>query len=218
MIQGSYRTYEEWKLPSIPFWSAYNRLVLTVPMRNGNAQNNQKHTKPARFLPYLWGMETEHYVNSKSKKCKRSYRTYEEWKPSYTPSIFITSTQFLPYLWGMETWQAREWQDALCCQFLPYLWGMETGKDNGVPGTYIFWFLPYLWGMETRSSCNIVSTGTIRSYRTYEEWKLWTTPSTATTFLCSYRTYEEWKLGESIKAKQWRLVLTVPMRNGNLLW
>ena len=76
-----------------------------------------------------------------------------------------------------------------------------------------------------------------RSYRTYEEWKPTFLMFTPPSLLCSYRTYEEWKRGHghfisSVKdssyrtyeewklwnhkrSTQWRLVLTVPMRNGN---
>ena len=53
-------------------------------------------------------------------------------------------------------------------------------------------FLPYLWGMETQSSSQSPPSLT-RSYRTYEEWKLFV-----------QRTH--WTHSN---------VLTVPMRNGN---
>jgi len=75
----SYRTYEEWKhkftvltLSGLP--------VLTVPMRNGNIRTMVHRSKIWKFLPYLWGMETNH----KDLKLR-------------------TSGKFLPYLWGMET-------------------------------------------------------------------------------------------------------------------
>jgi len=56
------------------------------------------------------------------------------------------------------------------------------------------------------------------SYRTYEEWK----PSSAMMLrpsreLRSYRTYEEWKLPSVGYRKRRSRVLTVPMRNGNIV-
>jgi len=56
------------------------------------------------------------------------------------------------------------------------------------------------------------------SYRTYEEWKPKSAASPETKMFSSYRTYEEWKqnfynfLNIPIK------VLTVPMRNGNIVY
>ena len=41
---------------------------------------------------------------------------------------------------------------------------------------------------------------TTSSYRTYEEWKLWTVVATlAIGGVRSYRTYEEWKLEEAVR-------------------
>jgi len=57
-------------------------------------------------------------------------------------------------------------------------------------------FLPYLWGMET-VQCAVVHQLIQGSYRTYEEWKQLSAPMLA---------------GEFFQ------VLTVPMRNGNLLY
>ena len=78
---GSYRTYEEWKLPGVerklkittkflPYlWGMETHIetwhswwyvrVLTVPMRNGNERmKGIGGSDVAAFLPYLWGMET----------------------------------------------------------------------------------------------------------------------------------------------------------------
>jgi len=101
-----------------------------------------------------------------------------------------------------------------------------------------FAFLPYLWGMET-IFCVLCTPCPLCSYRTYEEWKLkcrrtflhriqflpylWGMETVYIThdFTCgfsSYRTYEEWKLKVRLQSKK-RLpqVLTVPMRNGNVI-
>ena len=57
--QGSYRTYEEWKLVSGSTLRNSSFIVLTVPMRNGNFHLQQD--------PF--GL-----------RYSSSYRTYEEWK------------------------------------------------------------------------------------------------------------------------------------------
>ena len=77
---GSYRTYEEWKHTDFRIGWVTTTNVLTVPMRNGNSLPSFSALSPKiRFLPYLWGMETEN-----PKTCipprNSSYRTYEEWK------------------------------------------------------------------------------------------------------------------------------------------
>ncbi len=149
----------------------YGKIVLTVPMRNGNRiELPQLEDVVNQFLPYLWGMET-------ISKLRTPVR--EPW--------------FLPYLWGMETCLTST-QDQTHPRFLPYLWGMETGpwqtdweamassyrtyeewkhyndkvKSSVFLGSYrtyeewkrhnfkrvivlVVRFLPYLWGMETRS-------------------------------------------------------------------
>jgi len=124
---GSYRTYEEWKPISVRLYLLWGRIVLTVPMRNGNfhpkilalavvlvltvpmRNGNYDSERPlfsgvlsvltvpmrngnffnelcstlARwFLPYLWGMETILEVQYRTIVLARSYRTYEEWKPT----------------------------------------------------------------------------------------------------------------------------------------
>ena len=60
--QGSYRTYEEWKLLR-ELVSYEVRCVLTVPMRNGNFfLFLQVWWRSGAFLPYLWGMETDNLL------------------------------------------------------------------------------------------------------------------------------------------------------------
>ena len=54
----SYRTYEEWKRVIRKKRFAEGLWVLTVPMRNGNSPQQIILLSKARFLPYLWGMET----------------------------------------------------------------------------------------------------------------------------------------------------------------
>jgi len=74
----SYRTYEEWKHCTCKMLRLYP-YVLTVPMRNGNVLISYLYCVHAKFLPYLWGMET--YQSQKYSYVQlSSYRTYEEWK------------------------------------------------------------------------------------------------------------------------------------------
>jgi len=102
-MQCSYPTYEEWKLTAKVSLMLNHLFVLILPMRNGNLRlfrglfiffivlilpmrnGNQTFacllsTCLAKFLSYLWGMETLlnwHYTTFIS-HC--SYPTYEEWK------------------------------------------------------------------------------------------------------------------------------------------
>ena len=145
--QGSYRTYEEWKLAYTATGFPLS-FVLTVPMRNGNAQTE---IACAPVAP-------------------RSYRTYEEWKQQ-NPQIEITSnTKFLPYLWGMETYDVdyndkvkssgsyrtyEEWKLSLLQSNISIETVLTVPMRNGNPFPLHLpcrssSFLPYLWGMETR--------------------------------------------------------------------
>jgi len=125
---SSYRTYEEWKqTSSLVSFRSFLR-VLTVPMRNGNPFPCKLLSLcPNTFLPYLWGMETSYSRQPSESPSLRSYRTYEEWKPSTWVSTSVLSMfKFLPYLWGMETTLRWHRPPRACHGFLPYLWGMET--------------------------------------------------------------------------------------------
>jgi len=65
---GSYPTYEEWKLFRIKYKLKIFKLVLILPMRNGNLEG----------------------VNDDESGDAGSYPTYEEWKPK-TLAIYNTS-------------------------------------------------------------------------------------------------------------------------------
>jgi len=77
--EGSYRTYEEWKLGiKYSLVSCWPRSYRTYEEWKLYLPNKTKSTL-IQFLPYLWGMETKDkrktvYTNVSS------YRTYEEWK------------------------------------------------------------------------------------------------------------------------------------------
>ena len=170
VYSSSYRTYEEWKHNDYKniLWT---RLVLTVPMRNGNIPLIFIFNNSSEFLPYLWGMETRESPSGKRKGLEvltvpmrngnalcqgplatlyrvltvpmrngnllvlrfslrfslRSYRTYEEWKPSLITSILCG---------GFRSYRTyEEWKQSFFIYFIIYIIG---------------------------------------SYRTYEEWKLLT--------------------------------------------
>jgi len=99
-------------------------------------------------------------------------------------------------------------------RFLPYLWGMETTLKINCFTLYNT-FLPYLWGMETLPPFGSPS-GRMGSYRTYEEWKLFSA-SFSKNPSCRFLPYlwgmETSELGNRIRGSI--TVLTVPMRNGN---
>ena len=188
-------------------------MVLTVPMRNGNSSVEQNTLQGMReFLPYLWGMETTPF-HRKSQYLFSSYRTYEEWKPVFCAFVLTCwKPEFLPYLWGMETPLPYNYLPLGCVLTVP----MRNGNmSNNLPTKKIsnvltvpmrngnnasssksfndsYQFLPYLWGMET----------------------VFLLPK-ACWFVRSYRTYEEWKLAFMLIPPLSFWVLTVPMRNGN---
>jgi len=166
---SSYRTYEEWKLLSLQLcWQVTP--VLTVPMRNGNT-------------------------------------TY-----TFTVPFFNMSVLTVPMRNGNSVSQSKQSNGGW---FLPYLWGMETIKVI-FDGEMFYKFLPYLWGMETRKAKHSKWNRVLGSYRTYEEWKRATRNCKVMLPLRSYRTYEEWKpLLPTHTSSIAMLVLTVPMRNGN---
>ncbi len=147
-----------------------------------------------RFLPYLWGMETNalrtlmtqlfFVLTVPMRNGNVKGKTYK----------IKSETLFLPYLWGMETWNA---------------FTDTSTSTNSSYRTYEEWKpQTQLQTQEQYQS----------SYRTYEEWKHLqeTMTEQLSKTLGSYRTYEEWKRCFNIKCSACKFkVLTVPMRNGN---
>jgi len=165
--------------------------VLTVPMRNGNdAPEATKTLATSTFLPYLWGMET----------CFSNCDWYGEYGVLTVP---MRNGNFV---------SKKKWCEVLIVLTVPMRNGNYDDFWNG--WWQKLWFLPYLWGMETICE-SIDCTVWVSSYRTYEEWKLFTfgtafanntvltvpmrngnidTPFIVhATNISSYRTYEEWK-------------------------
>ena len=172
-----------------------HNLVLILPMRNGNLDFFKSCLNVKKFLSYLWGMETFSPVFSVNPNISRSYPTYEEWKLGWACQVsWPCYGRFLSYLWGMETILLQPCPQPIQ-PFLSYLWGMETHfhhhccyhkfflvlilpmrngnfSSNAIP-TRDALFLSYLWGMETIFLFLLVLPYILRSYPTYEEWKLW---------------------------------------------
>ena len=146
------------------------------------------------FLSYLWGMETRKYIKTSSRyffvlilpmrngnKCTSktvpssnscSYPTYEEWKHQFPWFPFLIPPLFCSYP-TYEEWKLSKIFNSLSIfiRFLSYLWGMETFLSNFFAKAWILLFLSYLWGMETPKFLP-KSHNVLRSYPTYEEWKL----------------------------------------------
>jgi len=116
----------------------------------------------------------------------------------------------------METLlEGFQWNKGVVVLTVPMRNGNIAGF--GPCGSYcIFGFLPYLWGMETTKKTTILAHIWLCSYRTYEEWKRGGVTGAQAISVCSYRTYEEWKqLLSTFVQLGLKVVLTVPMRNGN---
>jgi len=115
-------------------------------------------------------METQLQPYTVQIQKRGSYRTYEEWKHILHNVCQILEIPFLPYLWGMET--TKYFRNFLKCCFVLTVPMRNGNRQYGV----------------------ILHLFKDRSYRTYEEWKLY---------------YYSWSGRNNI-------VLTVPMRNGNV--
>jgi len=146
------------------------RMVLTVPMRNGNKDLDDEAFKYAVGSYRTYEEWKPFIVRAIDTQFLCSYRTYEEWKLCWDCEDLARSFEFLPYLWGMETREGvNTWRQQRQVLTVPMRNGNPTFTDT------------------TRSSCK-------SSYRTYEEWKLIKLPHEAKSPFGSYRTYEEWKL------------------------
>ena len=185
-------------------------------MRNGNNQcscslGTQAYSSYRTYEEWKLSIRGEGRGTSDS-----SYRTYEEWKqgikwnlshqhPVLTvpmrngnafPNLRISQGvfPFLPYLWGMETWS-------------PSLIGQGQHKVLTVPmrnGNVAF-----LW-----VSLAIL----LGSYRTYEEWKPYSNSSyqSVSIMFLPYLWGMETRFSSPLFSS-FPPVLTVPMRNGNIL-
>ena len=150
-LGSSYPTYEEWKTILKSILVRINvgvfRIVLILPMRNGNSPVSM-YTVP--YVPLC------------------SYPTYEEWKQINT-SFNLPEIRVL--ILPMRNGNGEDWKDAAAtfAASLSYPWGMETLVLQ-VYQMGVNLSLSYLWGMETFLSFSLIITSP-SSYPTYEEWK-----------------------------------------------
>ncbi len=191
---GSYRTYEEWK-HGIPC-KATGEFIAFLPYLWG-METKKKFSfiiLLLQFLPYLWGMETRVRKSARINAFQRSYRTYEEWKPSSGLSALQQQSTFLPYLWGMET--LIQWSESKKIEKVLTV-PMRNGNNPCATPQKSF--------------------GRHSSYRTYEEWKQWRSSSTnkAIPLFLPYLWGMETILERFARINR-KQVLNVPMRNGNL--
>ena len=143
-------------------------------MRNGNANKRDLINSliSLSFLSYLWGMETwwrqilHFWVGRFS-----SYPTYEEWKH--------TLWNFINLYW-------------IYVLILPMRNGNYPSRINFPRCSFVL-ILPYEEWKHGRDSV-FRAWKELRSYPTYEEWKLILLFVFVKIFLGSYPTYEEWKL------------------------
>jgi len=164
--------------------------VLTVPMRNGNTPFNlfRRYSKQRSYRTYEEWKPTTYAGMYELRIC--SYRTYEEWKPFSLPAFRkILHGSYRTY----EEWKLGNriiYPYQLVSSYRTY----EEWKHRWARGgVCMAEFLPYLWGMETRSgiqyytSWNTVLTVPMRNGNKsciFIPYTPWN---------CSYRTYEEWK-------------------------
>jgi len=122
--EGSYRTYEEWKLIMLlaPFtltFSSYRTYEEWKPLSSFSTS-----ISTFGFLPYLWGMETR-ISTYWTAILHCSYRTYEEWKLDTVVRVFLAQLVLtVPMRNGNELPRYQPMNRK--SKFLPYLWGMET--------------------------------------------------------------------------------------------
>ena len=123
----SYPTYEEWKL-FYPFQSLLLRLVLILPMRNGNFFF--LHCFYFFFFFVL-------ILPMRNGNISASITIFDNFglvlilpmrngNSISTSFIETTVIGFLSYLWGMETKFGLRVMEETDSPFLSYLWGMET--------------------------------------------------------------------------------------------
>jgi len=213
-----------------------NNKVLTVPMRNGNHLSRiPNHIANYQFLPYLWGMET-HSLKSPLSCYHGSYRTYEEWKPIKCQCDKVVKlSSYRTY----EEWKRsgstkgmrlkicsyrtyEEWKLGVVGGWRDEWYVLTVPMRNGnILSLYLTHYRLSVLTVPMRNGNKMQSwsmfLGNLSSYRTYEEWKLADPGCSHIHPNSSYRTYEEWKLMKVKSAILNLWVLTVPMRNGNIL-
>ena len=134
------------------------------------------HPHPARFLLYLWGIETHSVLPHQEALRPVFTLPMRNWNKGSFLRMEL-AIEFLLYLWGIETISAgrekcgkksfyftyEELKPAIALAvanalpaFLLYLWGIETILWQQMYSKR-FSFLLYLWGIETRGSARSVA-------------------------------------------------------------
>ena len=166
------------------------------------------------FLSYLWGMETFVELFLGYYGGHSSYPTYEEWKPKSNSSVVKLLSRFLSYLWGMETLCNRNEETFFSLAFLSYLWGMETqiGWKGFLKGALVL-----IKPMRNGNFCSTKYAGTTYLPRSYPcLWGMETLFSLYDIIKISFLSYLwEWKPSKKYWSTIMKIVLILPMRNGN---
>ena len=81
-LESSYRTYEEWKPCIFDIMAKCSRFLPYLWGMETQVPSYLPSSYP-KFLPYLWGMETLFHHERLDGSGYRSYRTYEEWKQTF---------------------------------------------------------------------------------------------------------------------------------------
>ncbi len=139
-------------------------------------------------------METRFSVSARCSTFSGSYRTYEEWKQ--TQKIWQLYRGMFRSYRTYEEWKHKN--KAITPAFIYFVLTVPMRNGNifhkSSPEIAFLEFLPYLWGMETSVTsmknvsthkvltvpmrngncvtCHEILKDLVRSYRTYEEWKL----------------------------------------------
>ena len=162
-------------------------------MRNGNLENILGLVIGWVFLPYLWGMETNQRRAERVSSMRVLTVPMRNGNSGSMQKHVVFRTVLTVPMRNGNVLQNRKFRLSQTVLTVP----MRNGNSIPLPPNRFFQlpFLPYLWGMETT-------------------WILWNWYKKQR----SYRTYEEWKLvSAQLGLEPGALVLTVPMRNGNIL-
>ena len=148
--------------------------------------------------------------------CLSSYRTYEEWKLCKSDgqpdgNLVLTVPMRNGNLLDLKVHSLRNW-----VLTVPMRNGNIACTKTSLTLAASVLTVPMRNGNTLSSFLSHLSNS--RSYRTYEEWKLFLSLAfRSASSLGSYRTYEEWKRRNKKEIRELGvLVLTVPMRNGNI--
>mgnify|MGYP006870480122 CR=1 FL=1 len=116
---GSYRTYEEWKhRKGVNEWNLWLRSYRTYEeWKLCCSLHCERSSK--KFLPYLWGMETNDAHVIMDALIARSYRTYEEWK-----RFSSCASKETPLTGSYRTYE--EWKQRLCFLCLCFFYYVLT--------------------------------------------------------------------------------------------